>query len=123
MYCPISWSYFMMYCPISWSYFILSSLVYPVENFEFSFTFQFHFCLLVDCYGIVCFRVAKSIERKNLKEVSHESSTLGSGAFGVCKKMLYRGITVAVKTFQEDAHLNLVKWEADVLFDHPGTAL
>ncbi|CAB4008907.1 serine threonine- kinase [Paramuricea clavata] len=39
--------------------------------------------------------------------------------------MFYIGITVAVKTFQEDAKIDLVKWEADVLnrFDHPGLPL
>ena len=56
-------------------------------------------------------------------EIGHENPILGSGAFGVCKKMFYRGIILAVKTFQEDAKIDLVKWEADVLnlFDHPGT--
>ncbi|CAB4011817.1 probable serine threonine- kinase gdt4 [Paramuricea clavata] len=71
------------------------------------------------------YRVTKSIERKNLKDISHKGAILGKGVFGVCKKMLYRGITVAVKTFQDNVKLDLVKWEADVLnlFDHPGLPL
>lgn len=71
---------------------------------------------------VFTFRVAKSMEHKNLKEINCENTILGKGVFGVCKKMSYRGITVAVKTFQHHVKLNLVKWEADVLdlFDHPG---
>ena len=96
-------------------------LLYSIESHFLVSLFAF---LLIAVHFFV-FRFAKSIEQKNLTELSHENSTLGSGSFGVCKKMLYRGITVAVKTFQEDANLDLVKWEADVLslFDHPGTEL
>ena len=39
---------------------------------------------------IITFRIAKSIQRKNLKDISHESAILGKGVFGVCKKMFYR---------------------------------
>ena len=41
-------------------------------------------------------------------EIRLKSAILGKGVFCVCKNMLYRGITVAVKTFQDHVKLDLV---------------
>ena len=67
----------------------------------------------------------KEINRKNLTDDRSQSggeSYLGEGAFGVCSKKLYRGISVAVKQFKANVSISLVKHEASVLakLDHPG---
>jgi hypothetical protein len=75
--------------------------------------------------GLFC-RQLHEIERCNLKDVPEqdvlEQDVLGSGVFGYCKKMLYRGHVVAVKFFKNKTSLDAVKKEASMIntFDNEG---
>ena len=76
------------------------------------------YSLFITLFGLFC-RQLHEIERCNLKDVP-EQDVLGSGVFGYCKKMLYRGHVVAVKFFNKTS-LDAVK-EASMIqtFDNEG---
>ncbi|XP_031552033.1 serine/threonine-protein kinase STY13-like [Actinia tenebrosa] len=73
------------------------------------------------------YRAPRKINRMNLHRSDELSPAdiLGKGAFGTCEKMDYRGIAVAVKTYEGRVKASAISTEASILalFDHKGLPL